>query len=399
VKKTSLLALPLLALAAACTSDSPSAPPALGEGAPIYYAAPAVAVRDQYMVVLKDGVDRQAVLRAAGVSARGTFRGVLNGFSARLSSADLTRIRQMDGVEYIEQDQIMRANVVQNVPANGPWGLDRIDQATLPLSRTYTYNNTGAGVYVYIVDSGIALHSQFATGPSTTRVLDFVDVIDGSYDDCNGHGTHVAGTAAGATVGVAKAAYVVNVRVLDCAGSGSNSAIIAALDSIRLHGVRPGVVNMSLGGGYSKAMNQAVDRLSEAGYLMVVAAGNDATYACNVSPASALKSFTVAAVDSTDRRASFSNWGRCVTMYAPGVDILSAYIGSSTAGAFLSGTSQAAPHVAGVAALYLQSNPAANPGTIRTWLVNQSAKFKVKGNEAGSVLYGTPNNLVQKGTL
>ncbi len=297
-------------------------------------------------------------------------------------------LRRSARVAIVEQDRVVEASATQSIPSD-PWGLDRIDQRALPLSRTYTYNTTASNVTAYVVDTGISTRSGDDFGGRARNVY---DAFGGNGEDCNGHGTHVAGTIGGSTWGVAKGVQLRGVRVLNCSGSGSTSGIISALNWLRTNAVRPAVANMSLGGGYSSSLNTATNNLANSGVFMAVAAGNENQNACNVSPASASAAYTTAASDRSDRKASFSNWGSCVDAYAPGVSIRSAWLsgGANT----ISGTSMASPHVAGVAALYKGTNGDASSSTVSSWITSNSTPNVIVGNVSG-----TPNRLLYKAGL
>jgi subtilisin family serine protease len=270
------------------------------------------------------------------------------------------------------------------------YGLDRIDQRGLPLSGSYTYTATGSGVRAYIIDTGIrSTHTQFGS-----RASNVYDGFGGNGQDCNGHGTHVAGTVGGATYGVAKGALLRGVRVFQCSGSSSNSTIIAGIDWVTGNHIKPAVANLSLGGGFSQATNDAVTRLANAGVFVAVAAGNSNLNACNTSPASAPVVTTVAASTSTDAKASYSNFGSCVDLYAPGSAITSAWYTSTTATNTINGTSMASPHVAGVGALYKASRGEASQATIDSWIKSNATAGVVTGNPSG-----TPNRLLYKAAL
>jgi len=287
----------------------------------------------------------------------------------------------------VELDQPMFALDTQTPTPS--WGLDRTDQRALPLSNSFTASAYGAGVDVYVVDTGVSTtHTDF----SGRLRSGFSAINDGrGSNDCNGHGTHVAGTAAGTTYGVAKAASIIPVRVLDCAGSGSNTGVIAGLDWIIANhsaGVAA-VANMSLGGGASLALDTAVQNAINDGVVMAVAAGNSNANACNYSPARAANAITVGATDRTDVRASYSNFGSCLDIFAPGTSITSAWINSSTAINTISGTSMASPHVAGVAAALLSANPTLSPADISSMLRSSATPNVV--STAGT---GSPNYLL-----
>jgi len=311
------------------------------------------------------------------------YKHALNGFSIEMSEEDAEKMSQDYRVKFVEEDGVMTANATQNNP---PWGLDRIDQRNRPLSGTYTYNWTGSGVRVYVIDTGIrTTHSQFGG-----RASNVFDAFGGNGSDCHGHGTHVSGTVGGSTYGVAKSALLRGVRVLDCTGNGSTTGVIAGVDWVRQNFIAPAVANMSLGGGVSSALDTAVNNLSNAGVAIAVAAGNDnGANACNFSPARAANAITTGSTTSTDARSSFSNIGTCVDIFAPGSSILSAWYTSNTATATLSGTSMASPHVAGVAALYKQANPSASATTIRNAIVNNATT-----NVITNVGTGSPNRLL-----
>jgi subtilisin family serine protease len=299
-----------------------------------------------------------------------------------MSAEDAERLSQDFRVLFVEEDGVVTADVTQSNP---PWGLDRIDQRNRPLSATYTYNWTGSGVRAYVIDTGIRTsHSQFGG-----RASNVFDAFGGSGADCNGHGTHVAGTIGGSTYGVAKSALLRGVRVLDCNGSGSTSGVIAGVDWVRNNRINPAVANMSLGGGASSSLDTAVNNLANSGVAIAVAAGNSNTDACTQSPARAASAITVGSTTTSDARSSFSNFGVCLDLFAPGSGILSSWFSSDTATATLSGTSMASPHVAGAAALYKQANPSASASTIRNALVNNATTNVISG--AGS---GSPNRLL-----
>jgi subtilisin family serine protease len=275
------------------------------------------------------------------------------------------------------------------VTANS-WGLDRIDQRNRPLSGTYSYNTTASNVYAYVIDTGIyTAHSQFGG-----RAANVYDVFGGNGQDCNGHGTHVAGTIGGSSYGIARAVRLRGVRVLNCSGSGSTSGIIAAVDWVRNNRTNPAVANLSLGGGYSSSLNTAVNNLHNSGVFVAVAAGNSNRNACNYSPASASSVYTTAASTSSDAKASYSNYGSCVDGYAPGSAIRSAWIGSTGATNTISGTSMASPHVAGVAALYKAANGNVSSSSIVSWINSNATTSVISGNVSG-----TPNRLLFKSTL
>jgi hypothetical protein len=278
-------------------------------------------------------------------------------------------------------------------PSPGPvsrtaasWGLDRIDQAALPLNGTISTSQNGSGVTAYVIDTGVRPdHADFG-GRVTSG---FTSITDGNgADDCNGHGTHVAGTVAGTAYGVAPAATIVPVRVLSCSGSGSTSGVIAGIDwAVRHHQAgTPAVANMSLGGGYSAALNAAVAAGVADGITFAVAAGNSDADACNASPASEPSALTVGSTTSSDARSSFSNWGSCLDVFAPGSGIRSAYHTSPTATATLSGTSMAAPHVAGAAALLLAATPSATPSGVSTAMVQGATRGVVSDPKSAANL-------------
>lgn len=352
-------------------------------------------IKNQYIVILnKDAgpsIDfAQNIAKQHGAKVLQSYDTVLKGFAIYLpdtaATAFVEAMKKNPKVLSVENDIVMKIDATTQ--SNPDWGLDRIDQKALPLNSAYSYLQTGSGTTAYIVDTGIlSSHQQFSG-----RVLSgYTAISDGNgTTDCNGHGTHVAGTVGGSTYGVAKNVNLVPIRILGCDGSGASSNVIAGLDWILKNGKKPAVVNMSLGGDASTSLDSAVENLFDNGYVMVVAAGNSNTDACSASPARVSKALTVAATDNTDTRASYSNYGSCVDIFAPGSQINSSWIGSNTATKVLNGTSMATPHVAGVVAEMLQSTPTATPQTISTNLLNQASSNVVK-NPSGS-----PNRLLYK---
>jgi subtilisin family serine protease len=338
------------------------------------------AARAPYIVVLKDSVAQPDAVaseqgRRFAAPIGEVFRHALKGYTASLTAAQASALEADARVAFVEPDATVQVDTTQT---GATWGIDRIDQRSRPLSGTYTYTRTGAGVKAYIIDTGIRFaHTQF--GGRATSGFDSVD--GGSADDCNGHGTHVAGTVGGSTYGVAKSVSLVAVRVLNCNGSGSTSGVIAGIDWVTgNHGAgQPAVANMSLGGGASSALDAAVNNSINDGVSYAIAAGNgniigQQQNACNFSPARVAAAMTISATDSSDRKASWANYGNCVDWFAPGVSITSAWHTSNTATNTISGTSMATPHTAGVAALYLQGSPGASPATVRNALFNLTTK-------------------------
>ncbi|MCX5124322.1 S8 family peptidase [Streptomyces sp. NBC_00347] len=379
----------LLAVVPVAAGTASAAAP---EPTPVPLTVSANAIPGQYIVTLEPGYDPAKVAERLGLKPKFLYTRAMNGFAVPMTKLQLEIARVSLGVKSVEADaKVSAPSMVPTTDAaalRGPsasWGLDRIDQKELPLDNTFTTQGNGAGVTAYILDTGIDYKHEEFGGRATFGFDAIGDGRDGQ--DCNGHGTHVAGTVAGMTYGVARKASLVSVRVLNCEGTGDYSGIIAGLDWVAKNAKQPAVLNGSLGGDKSEMVNAAADAVTDAGVLPVIAAGNSAKDACNVSPASAGKVVTVAATNRYDEETSFSNWGQCVSLYAPGEQIVSAKLGGGSIAE--NGTSMAAPHVAGVAVLYKQANPNATPQDIAAYLNDESTK-----DVLSSVSKSSPNELL-----
>jgi subtilisin family serine protease len=378
-----------IVLLAACQSADPIAPEQAQPAAPVMAVNANVRLPGRYIVVFKNTTrDVPGIARALAASAGGQmgylYDGVTKGFSVTLPPAAAALLARSPFVEFVEEDQIMTASAIQT---SATWGIDRLDQRALPLNASYSYTATGSGVNAYIVDTGILpTHTEFESRASTG--YDAITPL-APQADCNGHGTHVAGTVGGKTYGVAKAVRLIGVRVLGCNGSGSTAGVIAGVNWVAKHRVRPAVANMSLGGGASRALDDAVKAAIDSGVTFAVAAGNSNFNACLYSPARLAAAITVGATTNTDARASYSNYGTCLDLFAPGSAITSAWITSTTSAVTISGTSMASPHVAGVAALYLQRNPASTPAQVRNAIVaNATTVTRLRD------VFGSPQRLL-----
>jgi len=362
-------------------------------------------IEDNYLIVFHDNVTSdlrnshfQSLSVASDFKVTATWSLVLNGYAASMSKATLNSVLEDSIVNYVEQDHWMYASQslsTQNLGTleAGLWGLNRVWQRTRSNTNQYQYFTTaGTGVDVYIVDTGLyAAHSEF-TGRTVAGQSFVTDTGYPGTADGNGHGTHVGSTTAGTTYGLAKLATLIAVKVLTSAGSGSTAGVVSGVEWVatsRSSRGRPSVANMSLGGSASTTLDNAVNNAVNGGTSFAVAAGNENQNACNVSPARATSALTVGATTNTDARSSFSNFGTCVVVFAPGSSILGAWIGSTTATNTISGTSMASPHVAGAVALYLGAGGQSSPAAVRTWIVNGSTKNAVTSPGTGS-----PNNLL-----
>jgi len=355
----------VFAITLAITDQSQAA--RLDAQAPIFGAEAANAIPGRYIIVFTPGSVGHDVSAAANAATRlggkihYTYTDALHGFAATLPEAALQGLRHNPNIEFIEVDQSVSLGI-EPAQSVSTWNLDRIDQRILPLDSFYGYTSTGTGVTAYVIDTGIRpSHTEF-----TGRASIGYDAVNDGHNglDCNGHGTHVAGTVGGFTYGVAKDVSLVAVRVLNCAGSGTISGVIAGVDWVTGNRQQPAVANMSLGGGASTALDKAVETSIGNGVTYAIAAGNSKKDACRTSPARVSAAITVGATTSTDARASYSNYGVCLDLFAPGSNVTSAWSTGDTATNTISGTSMATPNVAGVAALYLQNNPAASPASV-----------------------------------
>jgi subtilisin family serine protease len=395
---SALLAIVGLPAAASAAPAEAAANAAPAEAA-VVTAPGAEVVPNSYIVVLKPS--RAAVagqVRAlAGrhsATVRMTWSHALRGFAATMSAQQARRMAAESEVAYVQPDVIHRASETQANPPS--YGLDRIDQRNRPLNSAYTYSTTASNVHAYIIDTGIrTTHVDFGG-----RAVSGFDAIDGGpADDCNGHGTHVAGTVGGTSYGVAKAVQLVAVRVLNCQGSGTTAQVVAGIDWVTANRVLPAVANMSLGGGGDAALDNAVKNSIGAGVTYAIAAGNGflglfALDACTQSPARVPEAVTVSAVDSNDRKPSWANRGTCVDVFAPGINITSAWGTGDTATNTISGTSMATPHVTGAAALYLAGHRGATPAQVHAAIVSNATTGVVTNPGSGS-----PNRLLYTGAF
>jgi subtilisin family serine protease len=321
----------------------------------------------------------QVILKTPAGRVTRVYAHAISGFAAEMTEEEAIALSEDPDVRFVEEDSVVEAVTTQT---NATWGLDRIDQAALPLNSTYTYTSTGSGVNAYIIDTGIRrTHTQFGG----RAFVGFDAIGDGrNTNDCNGHGTHVSGTVGGSTYGVAKNVRLYAVRVLNCSGSGTTSGVIAGIDWVTANHISPAVANMSLGGGASSALDTAVRNSIASGVTYAVAAGNSNANAGNSSPARVAEAITVGSTTRTDARSSFSNFGSVVDIFAPGSSITSAWNTSDTATNTISGTSMATPHVTGVAARYLQGNPTASPATVRNAIVSAATLNRLTGIPSGT---------------
>ena len=391
VRTAAAITVAAAALVGGLTALPAQAAPAEGR---VIAANSPTAVKNSYIVTLKSQAGFKAssatgkdLIEEYGGTVRKTFGAALNGYTATLSATEATRLAADPAVAAVEQNQTVR--VADTTQSSAPWGLDRIDQTSLPLSTTYTYPDTaGGGVTAYVIDTGVRItHSQISG-----RASYGYDAVDGdtTASDGNGHGTHVATTIAGSTYGVAKKAKIVAVRVLDNSGSGTTAGVIAGIDWVTANHSGPSVANLSLGGGASTTLDTAVRNSIASGVTYAVAAGNSSANASSYSPARVTEAITVGATTSTDARASYSNYGSVLDIFAPGSSITAGWYTSDTATNTISGTSMATPHVAGAAAVYLAGHTSATPAQVATALTGGATTGKVTSPGTGS-----PNRLLK----
>jgi subtilisin family serine protease len=381
-----------IGFAAAAAVAVAVAAPAVAEGQ-VLGAGAANAIPGSYLVVFKDGgIQGTGVVAAAsdatakyGGQVTSTWSDALHGFAANLTEHQARRLAADPAVAFVEQNQVFHLLTDQLNPPS--WGLDRVDQRNLPLDAKYTFNTTASNVTAYIIDTGIRVTHQTFGG----RAVFAFNAVDGNNTDCNGHGTHVAGTVGGSQYGLAKAVRLRAYKVLNCSGSGTTQQVVNGINRAAADhpAGQPAVGNMSLGGGASTAIDNAVRAAVADGITMAIASGNSNADACSFSPARVAEAITVNATDRNDARASFSNFGTCTDIFAPGVGITSSWGTSDTATNTISGTSMATPHVAGAAALYLATHPTATPATVASALTANATANKVTNPGSGS-----PNRLL-----